>query len=76
MPDADPAFQFHAFMIAVILPSGSGLGVCNKEIILKKSMKDNHCNFLLYADFSRCYFYEISQGCGSTLLGIPTTIKV
>ena len=41
MPDADPAFQFHAFMIAVILPSGSGLGVCNK-IILKKNMKDNH----------------------------------
>ena len=31
-----------AFKIPVILPSGSGLGVWNKEIILKKNMKDNH----------------------------------
>ena len=29
-------------MILVILPSGSGLGVCNKEIILKENVKDNH----------------------------------
>ena len=31
-----------AFMIPVILLSGSGLGVCNKVIILKKNMQDNH----------------------------------
>ena len=37
MPDTDPVFQVHAFMIPVILPSGSGLEVCNKEIILKKN---------------------------------------
>ena len=34
--------KVHAFMSPVILPSESGLGVCNKEIILKKNMKDNH----------------------------------
>ena len=34
--------KVHAFMIPVIIPSGSDLGVCNKAIILKKNMKDNH----------------------------------
>ena len=34
--------KVRAFMIPVILPSGSNLGVCNKAIILKKNMKDNH----------------------------------
>ena len=34
--------KVHAFMIPVILLSGSDLGVCNKAIILKKNMKDNH----------------------------------
>ena len=29
--------KVHAFMIPVILPSGSGLGVCNKAIILRKT---------------------------------------
>ena len=49
MPDTDPV---HAFMIPVILPSGSGLGGCNKEIILKENVKDNHLhNFLIYAVF-------------------------
>ena len=42
MPDADPVSKVHAFTIPVILPSGSGLGVCNKEIILKENVKDNH----------------------------------
>ena len=30
--------KVHDFMIPVILPSGSGLGVCYKEIILKKNI--------------------------------------
>ena len=30
------------FLTPVILPSVPGLGVCNKEIILKKNMKDDH----------------------------------
>ena len=34
--------KVHAFMIPVILPSGSGLGVCNKVIILKKNTQYNH----------------------------------
>ena len=29
--------------------------------------------FLNVCCFSKCYFCEISQGCKSTLLGIPTT---
>ena len=29
--------KVHAFMIPVILPSGSGLGVCNKTIIRRKT---------------------------------------
>ena len=33
--------KVHAFMIPVILPSGSGLGVYNK-IIVNKNMEDNH----------------------------------
>ena len=32
-------FKVHAFMILVIVPSGSGLGVCNKAIILRKAWK-------------------------------------
>ena len=31
--------EVHAFMIPVILPSGSGLGVCKKAIILRKTWK-------------------------------------
>ena len=34
--------KVHSFMSPIILPSGSGLGVCNKEIIFKKNMEDNH----------------------------------
>ena len=34
--------KVHAFMIPVILPSGSGLGVCKKVIILKKNTQYNH----------------------------------
>ena len=37
-----PAVPRPIFHIPVILPSGSGRGVCNKEIILKKNMEDNH----------------------------------
>ena len=40
-------------MIPVILPSGSGPGGCNKEIILKENVKDNYLhNFLIYAVFT------------------------
>ena len=42
MPGVDPVLQGPHFPIPGILPSGSGLGVCNKEIILKKNMKGNH----------------------------------
>ena len=42
MSDANLVFQGPFFHDPVILPSESGLGVCNKEIILKKNMKDNH----------------------------------
>ena len=35
------SYKVHAFMIPVILPSGSGLGVYNK-IIVNKNMEDNH----------------------------------
>ena len=39
--------KVHAFMIPVILPSRSGLGVCNKS---KKNIKNNHQHsFLIYA---------------------------
>ena len=34
--------KVRAFVTPVILPAGSGLGICNKVIILKKNMKDNH----------------------------------
>ena len=36
-------------------------------------MKNNHQYSLNTCCFSRYYFCEISQGCESTLLGIPTT---
>ena len=72
--------KVHAFMTPVILPSGSGLGVCKKAIILRKTWK----MFFIIAGisstqfpdiwyFSMCYFYDISQGCESALLEIPTT---
>ena len=64
--------KVHAFMILVILPSGSGLGVCNKAIILRKTWI-NIMQFLNICCFCKCYFCEVSQGCESTLLGIPTT---
>ena len=63
--------KVHAFMNPVILPSGSGLGVYNKVIILK-TWKISLTQFLTCC-VSRCCFWEISQGCESTLLGIPTT---
>ena len=66
-------FQVHAFMTPVILPSGSGLGVCNKAIILRKTWKIIINTVLNICRFSRCYFCGISQGWESTLLGIPTT---
>ena len=45
--------KVHAFMIPVIIPSGSGPGGCNKEIILKENVKDNYLhNFLIYAVFT------------------------
>ena len=73
--------KVHAFMTPVILPSGSGLGVCKKAIILRKTWKmffiivDTSSTQLLdICCFSRCYFYEISQGCECTLLEIPTTV--
>ena len=72
--------KVHALMTPVILPSGSGLGVCNKAIILRKTWKMffiiidvSSTQFLDICCLSRCYFYEISQGCESTLLEIPTT---
>ena len=52
--------------------SGSGLGVCNKVIILRK-IWIIVTQFLNIRCFSKCYFCEISQGCENTLLGIPTT---
>ena len=52
--------------------SGSGLGVCNKVIILRKTWIIV-TQFLNIRRFSKCYFCEISQGCENTLLGIPTT---
>ena len=75
-----PAVRVHAFMTPVILAFGPGLGVCKKAVILRKTWKI----FLIIVDtssaqlldiccFSRCYFYEISQGCECTLLEIPTT---
>ena len=76
-----PAVKVHAFMTPVILPSGSGLGVCKKAIILRKTWKmffiivDTSSTQLLdICCFSRCYYYEISQGCECTLLEIPTTV--
>ena len=73
--------KVHAFMTPVILPSGSGLGVCKKAIILRKTWKmfliivdTSSTQFLDTCCFSRCHFYEISQGCECTLLEIPTTV--
>ena len=43
--------KVHAFMIPVILPSGSGLGVCNKAIIPRKTWKIIINSFLIYAGF-------------------------
>ena len=52
--------KVHAFLIPVILPSGSGLGVCNKAIILRKSwwkkcfsslLTYHQHSFLIYAVF-------------------------
>ena len=72
--------KVHAFMIPVILPSGSGLGVCNKTIIRRKTWKMvfiivdiSSTQFLDICCFARCYFYEISQGYESTLVEIPTS---
>ena len=65
--------KVHTFMIPVILPSGSGLGVCNKAIILRKTWRIIITQFLNICCFSKCYFCEISQGWESILLGIPTT---
>ena len=65
--------KVHAFMIPVILPCGSGLGVCNKAIILRKTWRKIITQFRNICCFSKCYFCEISQGWESTLLGIPTT---
>ena len=72
--------KVHAFMTPVILPSGSGLGVCKKAVILRKAWKmffitvDTSSTQLLdICYFPRCYFYEISQGSECTLLEIPTT---
>ena len=59
---------------------GMALGVCNKAIIQRKTWK----MFFIIAGisstqfpdiwyFSMCYFYDISQGCESALLEIPTT---
>ena len=64
----------HALIIPVILPSGSGLGVRNKAIILRKTWRIIITQFLNICCFSKCYFCEISQGCESTLLGIPSTV--
>ena len=76
-----PAVKVHAFMTPVILPSGSGLGVCKKAVILRKTWKlffiivdTSSAQFLDICCFSRCYFYEISQGCECTLLEIPATV--
>ena len=72
--------KVHAFMTPVILPSGSGLGVCKKAVILRKTWKmffiivDTSSQFLDICHFSRCYLYEISRCCESTLLEIPTTV--
>ena len=66
--------KVYAFMIPMIIPSGSGLGVCNKLIILRKTWRIIITQFLNLYCFSKCYFCEISQGCESTLLGIPTTL--
>ena len=72
--------KVHAFVIPVILPSGSGLEVCNKAIILRKTWKmvfiivdKSSTQFLDIWCAPRCYFYEISQDCESTWLEIPTT---
>ena len=62
----------HALIIPVILPSGSGLGVRNKAIILRKTWRIIITQFLNICCFSKCYFCEISQGCESMLLGILT----
>ena len=41
--------KVHAFMIPVILPCGSGLGVCNKAIILRKTWwKKYFLSLLIY----------------------------
>ena len=74
-PTPTPCSRVHAFMIPVILPSGSGLGVCNRAVILRKTWKKSSIRFLNICCFSRCYSCEISQGCESTLLGIPTTLN-
>ena len=66
--------KVHALIIPVILPSGSGLGICNKAIILRKTWRIIITQFLNICYFSKCYFGEISQGFESTLLGIPTIV--
>ena len=45
--------KVHAFMIPVILSSGSGLGVCNKAIILRKTWKTiiNTVSWCMHAVF-------------------------
>ena len=42
MPGAHRVLQGPGFPDPSHTPSGSGFGVCNKDIILKKNMKDNH----------------------------------
>ena len=45
--------KVHAFMIPVILPCGSGLGVCNKAIILRKTWwKKYFLSLLIYHQHS------------------------
>ena len=51
--------KVHAFVILVILLSGSGFEVCNKAIILRKTWIII-TQFLNICCFSKCYFCEIS----------------
>lgn len=45
-----------------MLPSGSGLGVCNKEIILKKHMKIiTQLDFLIYSVFQVLFLWDFSR---------------
>ena len=48
--------KVHAFMIPVTLPSGSGLGVCNKAIILRKPWKKIINTVSLYMLFLQVLF--------------------